>query len=92
MCVDFALGIHLHFTLQNHVFAVRPHVGGLSFENVPGLSTLCLMNWYDKDIHGYVFFGDHLTAAAPSIRLLMVVLFIGWAVWAARISFRRPVS
>jgi hypothetical protein len=92
MCVDFALGIHLHFTLQNHVFAVRPHVGGLTFENAPGLSTLCLMNWYDKDFHDYVFLGDHLTAMAPLIRLVMAALFIGWALWAARMPFEQPVS
>ena len=92
MCVDFAVGIHLHFTLQNHVFAARPILGGISFENPPGLSTICLMNWWDKHTLGYVFLGDHLTLLVPWVRPLLVVLFVGWAVWAARASLEPPVS
>jgi hypothetical protein len=92
LCVDFALGVYLHFTLQNHVFTVRPHIGGLSFQNPAGLSTVCLMNWYDKDLHGYVFLGDHLTDATPWIRLLMVALFVGWVLWVARVSAKQPFS
>ena len=92
LCIDFALGIQLHFILQNHVFAVRPHVAGLSFQNAPGLSTLCLMNWYGKHNLGYVFWGDHLAAAAPWIPFLMVAVFVAWAAWAVRTSLERPAS
>ena len=92
MCVDFVFGVYLQFTLQNYVFVELPALEGHSFQNVPGLSTLCLMNWHDKNTYGYVFLGDHLTALAPEIRFLMAAIFIGWVVWAARTSFEQPVS
>lgn len=75
--VDFALGVLLHFHLENYVWHLGETAGRWVVEPSPdNLSGYALSNWIRLKVpSGYVFFGDHFVAWAGVIQAALLVDF-----------------
>jgi hypothetical protein len=84
--VDFALGVFLHFSLENQVF----HLGGgdhlLIFSSPGALSRWAFLNFRDKTRYGLVYWGDYFAGAAGPIQVVVIALFVGILSRMARVT------
>jgi hypothetical protein len=74
--VDFALGVLLHFGLENRVGTlVRPATGEPLVRNTAGLSESAAMNWGYKAVKELTFFGDHFAGLAGPLELALALAY-----------------
>jgi hypothetical protein len=93
-CVDFALGILLHFRLQSLVFGPEG-VDGTAVTDTHGLLKQAVMNWQEKEAMHLPFFGDYFVGGAGMICAAIVLAFV--AAWVAAViavphSGHRPID
>lgn len=92
--VDFALGVLLHFHLENYVYHTRETASGWLVEPSPDdPSRYALANWIRLKVPaGYVFFGDHFAVWAGVIQAALLVSFAAALAGAARLVSSWPAS
>jgi len=93
---DFAVGVFLHFRLQNMTFRIWQE-GARQFADSPDgplLSNVALGNWFLKESYGAVFLGDLFAGFSAAIQVAVVGLFLLMAAALIReaVVNRRPAA
>jgi hypothetical protein len=80
--VDFALGIFLHFSLENRVFPFE-RVGGVIVPQAPAelLSLPAVQNYVAKSDANLAYWGDRLSGTAGVLEVAAAVAFVGIMAW-----------
>jgi len=83
--VDFALGVLLHFGLENRVGTlVQSATGEPLVRNTAGLSESAALNWGYKAVKELVFFGDHFAPLAGPIEVALALAYAAFLVLLCR--------
>jgi hypothetical protein len=78
--VDFAVGVLLHFAMENGVATLTTlpaYPRQLVISNTMGLSQAAALNWGYAAIHSMRFFGERFAAAAPALEVALALAYGG---------------
>ena len=75
--VDFAVGVLLHFAMENLVGTLVSLPRQIAISNTMGLSQVAALNWGYGAIHSMRFFGERFAPAASAIEASLALAYAG---------------